>query len=340
MARTPEQEAFADFEYAVAFPGTSRADVTFALVKAGGEALTIAEVCEHTDVTPTTVRKTLSRLEEMGLVEETRRQRRLAFRLSPKGLLGYRTWQAEQRSAAAIAQRLPQSTAPVYRWRVSGIAVRPGTVDCGEVRSALADVGVDAAVEGGDSLISLVYEVDAADEEAALAAVRPSGWTMQQFMGARAERLGLAAGVPMRAGHEFLFADRDAATVVAALRRAVSQEISELKATGLLPSDWEKLTQEAETVSDFLALAEVPDDGRVSIPDDARLIAAVSSLWRLLEEAGVRALGASFEMSEREIRERYAALEETAGEPPRGMTWQQLCEEIVETYRKQGRLTA
>ncbi len=111
-----------------------------------------------------------------------------------------------------------------------------------------------------------------------------------------------------------------------------------LQEHGHLPSSWEDLRQAAAIIGDFLSLVEVPDDGRVPLPDDARLIDAVGSLWSTLDTAGVRAVGASFEVSERELRERYAALEGNAGGPPSGMTWEELCDEAIERYRREGRL--
>jgi len=338
MERTPEQEAYSDFDFAAAFPGTSRADVTLALADAEGRALTVAELQNHTDVTATTVRKTLAKLMETGLVEQAGGHGRLAYRLSPKGLLGLRLWRNERRSAEEIARRAPQRTAALYRWRVRGIASAPGTLGRRDVQRAFAEAGIELGmVDAPQHWVGLEYDVDAADEAAALAAAGAAGWQMMPMF-ARAERTGLAAALPTRAGHELRFAERDPARVEARLRREVNEQARMLEQGGHLPSSWEDLSQAAATIGDFLALVVVPDDGRVPLPDDERLVAAISSLWPVLEAAGVRAVGPAFEVSERDLREHYATLAERAGGPPTGMTWEQLCEEAVERHRREGRL--
>lgn len=336
MERSPEQEAYRDFEYAVAFPGTSRTDITFALANADGEALTVAELKAHTDVTTTTVRKALARLEQMGLVEQGRKQGRAAFCLSEKGLLGLRAWQQERQRKSEAAARRPASTAALYRWRVSGVASRDADVDRRGLEGDLAEAGVELiAASRGELLALLGYEVDAADEDAALAAPERAGWRMQG-MSCNVERTGLAARPPLRAGHELRFAEPDPTAVAASVRRAIAERVALFKDLGGSPSIWEDDEAAAEVVGDYVDLLKVPEDGRVPLPDDARLLAAVATLWEQLDDAGARAIGASFEISERTVRERFAGLEDH--QLPTGSSVQELCKDALERYRRQGRL--
>ncbi len=337
MARTAQQEALADFDYAVSFPG-SRAHAAFALVRANGDALTVAEVHEHSGVSQTTIRKALAGLVETGIAEETSKHGRLAFRMTPKGQLGHQTWQREQEAVAEAAERRPQSTALLYRWRVSGYASRPAAVDRDEIASAVAGAGAQlVGIGSAQHYVELTYEVDAADEQAALAAIQPVGWTMMGMV-SRATRLGLASGLPLRPGHELRFADGDPAEVVTALERGLAAEIATLKDVGVLPSSWEGHSAAVATIADFLAFVELPEDRRLPLPDDARLLDAIAQAWSLLEDAGVRAVGPAFEISERDVRARYASAGERFGDPPEGTTWEEICEQILEGHRRQGRL--
>ena len=336
MSRTPEQEAYRDFDDAVAFRGSSRTELTLALADADGAALTVAELQAYTAVTATTVRKTLAKLVQTGLVEETRTQGRAAFRLSEKGRLGLRRWQEERRRQMEAAARRPASTAALYRWRVNGIALKRVAVEAREIEAALADAGAELlGARRGELLVSLEYEVEAADEGAALAAPESAGWTMQRMVSS-VERIGLAAHPPVRGGHELRFSERDPATVAAGVRRAVAEHVALFERLGASPSLWEDDEDAAVVVGDYLDLLQVPEDGRVPLPDDARLLDAVAKLWDELDGAGARAIGTSFEISERTVRERFDALEEH--QVPEGSTAQELCEQALERYRRQGRL--
>lgn len=93
-----------------------------------------------------------------------------------------------------------------------------------------------------------------------------------------------------------------------------------------------------QTVSDYLGFVDVPDDGRVDLPDDERLIEAIESLWGLLNDAGARAVGEAFLVSERGVREHYAKLAETLGDSPGEESWDEMVDQSLERYRNQQRL--
>lgn len=62
----------------------------------------------------------------------------------------------------------------------------------------------------------------------------------------------------------------------------------------------------ASSSSNWMAEVEVPEDGRVPVLDDERLITAPVQLWDQLDEAGVRGTGAAFNKSEQELREKFS----------------------------------
>lgn len=223
------REALRQFKTAIAYGG-KRSAATFALARAGeqGESLTVPEATAHTDVHQTTLRRTLGRLEELGLVEETSKAGRMAFRFTQLGMTGYCAWQAEQEEDRAEAARMPPASA-MYRWRVKGFASRPIAVDGAELAGQLSDAGlelVDASTQA-EQLAELSYEVDAADELDAQHAARRAGWSMQGLLSS-AERIGLASQLHLREGHA-LELRADLTSVIAAVEADIARRVHVLR---------------------------------------------------------------------------------------------------------------
>jgi hypothetical protein len=339
MSETERERALSDFEYAIAF-GDNRSAVVFALADANGEPLTVAEAQAHTTVNTTTVRQILARLVELGLAEETSRSGRLGFRFTEHGLLGFRAWEAKARAVAESHRAQARPTAALYRWRVKGFASRRTPVDTAAAREQFAAQGVELIEMSGEGslLVDATYEVDAPDETAALQAAGAVGWPMQGMM-AKAECIGLAVAVPLRDGHALRFTDTDGPSAAAALETAVSDRLKTLakfEATERLQED---LKRARDVVARYLNFVGGADDADVPLPDDDQLVEAVEHLWEQLDAVGVRAIGDSFAVSERELREQFRAIADDEPEP-QGVNWDDALTERLERYRAQGRLAS
>ena len=179
--------------------------------------------------------------------------------------------------------------------------------------------------------------MDGVDEQEAMLASRRAGWAIQGLVSS-SERVGLAQHLPIREGHALLFSGRDANAVREAVSKAVHEHCAAIRFVGARREILSRMAGDDQTVSDYLAFVDVPDDGRVDLPDDERLIEAIESLWGLLDEAGARAVGEAFLVSERGVREHYARLAETLGDPPGEESWDEMMAESLEHYRSRQRL--
>ncbi|WP_445150587.1 helix-turn-helix domain-containing protein [Baekduia sp. Peel2402] len=305
MPETERQRAKRDFEFAIAF-GHNRTAITFALAEAQGEPLTLAELQKHTDVSATTVRNVVKRLEEMELVEETTKDRRMAFRFTEHGLRGAADWEAERAEEDAQPEPEPLTRAALFRWRVRGTASKPFEVDPEEVGADLAVAGLNPVEvgENGSLLVTVDYEIDALHEQEAVGIQLPSGWHVGGF-GARATRIGLAAATRTRPDHWLVFTDVDGPTAADAARGAIARRVTLLREADA-PRRMVEEAQQANVLVDYLSLAGSPEDGRLPVPDDDVLVRALRSCWEALADVGLTAVGAAFAVSERELRGAYA----------------------------------
>jgi hypothetical protein len=333
-----QERARREFEWAVAF-GPTRTAVAFAVAEASqrDEAVTVAEAQQHTDVTTTTVRNALQRLVHDGLAEATKKDGRLAFRLTPFGRVGYEAWQAKQQGRSRQLADRPPRTANLHRWRVKGFAARSEPLD---PASAFADVDrtrvelLDFAPRASLT-VEVEYEVDAIDEQEARAALSDAGWMVDPMLG-KAERIGLARELPVRSGHWLELRERDSDAIVAAVRASLAGHKKLIRSIEEVEGLGERHDLAAETVLGFLRFVQVPESRRLPIPDDEQLVHAIKTLWAPLDHAGVRAVGKAFLVSERELREMFARTAARSGEPSE--TDDELLERMLDDYRKQGRL--
>lgn len=340
--RPKRDRALGDFESAIAF-GENRTAVTMALAEAGarGESLTLAEAHQHTDVSASTVRQVLTRLEEMQLVEQTTKAGRMAFRFTDYGLTGYFAWQAKEDSIAAMRDPGPARTTPIYRWRVWGSATHTVAFDPETLRADTAATGIDLVRVGDEAslLVEATYEVDALDKDHALILLRDSGWSMQS-LATRVEMVGLAANLAVRPGHRLELHDTDAAGAIARVRTGVRERVNKLRTYGSTHSLIQLWTDAEDTVIEFLEAAVAADSGTpvIELPDDDRLMDAIETLWHELDQAGARAVGEAFMVSERELREQTAKDKEEHGDVAGVASWDDMLARALDKYREQGRL--
>jgi hypothetical protein len=91
-----------DFEWAVGF-GRNRSNIAIAVAEATerGDALTLPEAQDVTDISATTVRTITKTLTDQGIFEETTKSGRMAFRLAARVLPDYRAWRDAGATTAA-----------------------------------------------------------------------------------------------------------------------------------------------------------------------------------------------------------------------------------------------